>query len=167
MIWIIFFIFNDIISSLGFIEILIKGRSFTWSNMQTNPILEQLGWVYTSNTWTLKYPNSVVITMTRAILDHVPFFDKDWIIYTEIQCVSIWKSLGSNGRFLYQVARIWLINPGFHDPAKCISHKLKFLRKCLLKWSKGLSKLLQLISFYNKVLDFMDLIEELRTLTVI
>lgn len=35
-------IFNDIISSLGLLEIPLKGRSFTWSNMQASPLLERL-----------------------------------------------------------------------------------------------------------------------------
>ena len=36
------FIFNEIISNLGLLEIPLKGRQFTWSNMQDNPLLEQL-----------------------------------------------------------------------------------------------------------------------------
>jgi hypothetical protein len=33
-------IFNGIISNLGILEIPLKGRSFTWSNMHQNPLLE-------------------------------------------------------------------------------------------------------------------------------
>jgi exonuclease III len=36
--------FNEVISYLGLIELPIKGRSFTWSNMQENPLLVQLDW---------------------------------------------------------------------------------------------------------------------------
>jgi hypothetical protein len=36
------FLFNSIISHLGLIELPLKGRRFTWSNMQENPLLEQL-----------------------------------------------------------------------------------------------------------------------------
>jgi len=35
-------IFNDIICHLGLVEIPLKGRAFTWSNMQQSPLLEQL-----------------------------------------------------------------------------------------------------------------------------
>ena len=35
-------IFNDIIGHLGLVEITLKGRAFTWSNMQQSPLLEQL-----------------------------------------------------------------------------------------------------------------------------
>jgi hypothetical protein len=35
-------IFNSTISHLGLVEIPLKGRRFTWSNMQETPLLEQL-----------------------------------------------------------------------------------------------------------------------------
>ena len=34
--------FNEVISYLGLIELPIKGRAFTWSNMQAKPLLTQL-----------------------------------------------------------------------------------------------------------------------------
>lgn len=36
------FLFNEIISHLGLLELPLKGRAFTWSNMQEQPLLEQL-----------------------------------------------------------------------------------------------------------------------------
>jgi hypothetical protein len=41
-------VFNDMISNLGLQEIPPKGRSFTWSNMQQDPLLEQLDWCFTT-----------------------------------------------------------------------------------------------------------------------
>ena len=35
-------IFNEIISNLGLLEIPLKGRKYTWSNMQDDPLLEQI-----------------------------------------------------------------------------------------------------------------------------
>jgi hypothetical protein len=34
------FIFNDIIGHLGLVELPLKGRMYTWSNMQQQPLLE-------------------------------------------------------------------------------------------------------------------------------
>ena len=34
------FIFNEIIGHLGLVELPLKGRSYTWSNMQETPLLE-------------------------------------------------------------------------------------------------------------------------------
>ena len=35
-------LFNDIIRAQALIELPLKGRSYTWSNMQDDPLLEQL-----------------------------------------------------------------------------------------------------------------------------
>ena len=40
------FLFNEIIGHLGLLELPLKGRSYTWSNMQENPLLEQLDWFF-------------------------------------------------------------------------------------------------------------------------
>jgi hypothetical protein len=37
-------VFNNIIIHLGLIELPIKGRSYTWSNMQEAPLLQQIDW---------------------------------------------------------------------------------------------------------------------------
>ena len=47
------FLFNEIIGHLGLIKLPIKGRQYTWSNMQDVPLLEQLDWFFTSPEWTL------------------------------------------------------------------------------------------------------------------
>ena len=43
--------FNAAISQLALVEIPLKGRSFTWSNMQQAPLLEKIDWVFTSENW--------------------------------------------------------------------------------------------------------------------
>jgi hypothetical protein len=40
-------LFNEIIFDLGLVEICFSGRNFTWSNMQSNPLVK-LDWVFTS-----------------------------------------------------------------------------------------------------------------------
>uniref|UniRef100_A0A452XBU0 Uncharacterized protein n=1 Tax=Aegilops tauschii subsp. strangulata TaxID=200361 RepID=A0A452XBU0_AEGTS len=52
--------FNDIIRKNNLVELPLKGRLYTWSNMQQNPLLEQLDWFFTSLHWTLAYPNTLV-----------------------------------------------------------------------------------------------------------
>jgi hypothetical protein len=66
------FLFNDIIGHLGLLELPLKGRSFTWSNMQSVPLLEQLDWFFTSSNWISDYPNSVVLPLAKTGSDHVP-----------------------------------------------------------------------------------------------
>ncbi|KAJ1266847.1 hypothetical protein BS78_07G010400 [Paspalum vaginatum] len=50
------FIFNEIISNLGLLEIPLKGRKYTWSNMQEEPLLEQIDWCFTSSNWISDFP---------------------------------------------------------------------------------------------------------------
>lgn len=50
--------FNDIIQHLDVIDIPFEGRRYTWSNMQEDPLLEKLDWVFTSITWNLTYPGT-------------------------------------------------------------------------------------------------------------
>lgn len=148
------FIFNDIISFLGLLEIPLKGRRFAWSNMQQSPLLERLDWVFSSASWTLSFPNTTVVPLTWNISDHVPCVVK---IDTKIpmspifRFESFWVQVEG---FFDIVAQIWALDPGFDDTAKCISYKLKLLRKRLIHWSKGLSKLASLLTNSNRVIDF-------------
>jgi endonuclease/exonuclease/phosphatase family metal-dependent hydrolase len=65
-------IFNEVISNLGLQEIPLKGRNFTWSNMQQNPLLEQIDWCFTSINWISDYPNTLLILLSRPTSDHTP-----------------------------------------------------------------------------------------------
>jgi exonuclease III len=65
-------LFNDLIRSQNLTEIPIKGRSFTWSNMQLDPLLEQLDWFFTSLHWSISYPNTVVNPQGKPTSDHTP-----------------------------------------------------------------------------------------------
>ena len=53
-------VFNNVISHLGLIELPLKVKAFTWSNMQNDPLLEQLDWFFTSVNWTTSFLNTLV-----------------------------------------------------------------------------------------------------------
>jgi hypothetical protein len=59
------FIFNNLIGHQGLVELPLKGRAFTWTNMQQDPLLEQLDWFFTSTNWTTSYPNTLVLQWLR------------------------------------------------------------------------------------------------------
>lgn len=42
---------DDAISSLRLEELPLRGCKYTWTNKQTNPLLERLDWLFTSNAW--------------------------------------------------------------------------------------------------------------------
>jgi exonuclease III len=66
-------LFNDVIHHLDLVEILLKGRAFTWSNMQQNCLLEKIDWAFTSSDWTLAFPNTLAFALSHAVSDHVPY----------------------------------------------------------------------------------------------
>lgn len=95
------FIFNEIIGHLGLLELPLKGRSFTWSNMQGNPLLEQLDWFFTSSNWITEFPNTMVFPLAKTASDHVP-------------CViSIATSIPKAKVFRFE--NYWVELPGFQE----------------------------------------------------
>jgi hypothetical protein len=64
--------FNSIVSNLGLQEIPLKGRDYTWSNMQQDPLLEQLDWSFTSTNWISDFPNTMMVPLARTVSDHTP-----------------------------------------------------------------------------------------------
>lgn len=158
-------IFNEIISYLGLIELPIKGRAFTWSNMQLDPLMVQLDWFFTSTAWTLKFPNTLVSPLARPTSDHVPCVVS---IGTNIPKAKVFRFENHWIRlpgFLDKVKSIWEIHcPG--DSAKCLSAKFKRLRKGLKQWSSSFGVLDTLISNCNRVIFDLDSIEEQRQLHI-
>lgn len=63
-------LFNNAISSLGLVEIPLHGRRFTWTNKQQPPLLERLDWFFSSQNWTLRYPNTTAHSLVMEISDH-------------------------------------------------------------------------------------------------
>ena len=64
--------FNSIIAQLDLEDIPIKGRAYTWSNMQDDPLLVKLDWIFTSGNWTNCFPNTVVSPLSKLSSDHIP-----------------------------------------------------------------------------------------------
>jgi mannosylglycoprotein endo-beta-mannosidase len=157
--------FNEVISYLGLIELPIKGRNYTWSNMQEDAILEQIDWFFTSSAWTLKYPNTLVNPLARPTSDHIPcVISVDTSIpKSQIFCFEHrWFRLPG---FMEVVQRIWDIScPG--DSAKIISAKFKLLRKGLKKWSTSISVINKIIDNCNNIILMLDEYEEKRTLHI-
>jgi hypothetical protein len=97
-------LFNEIIGHLGLLELPLKGRKYTWSNMQENPLLEQLDWFFTSSNWILDYPNSIVLPLAHTKSDHVPCV------------VTIDTIIPKSNIFRFEF--FWVDHPGFIDCVK-------------------------------------------------
>ena len=158
------FIFNEIIGHLGLLELPIKGRSFTWSNMQDNPLLEQLDWFFTSANWISCYPSTQVLPLARTASDHVPCVVA---INTSIPKCNIfrfenyWVELQG---FIDCVAASWSSTINKAHITVVIAAKFKSLRRDLKSWHMNVSKMKVLIAKCNRVVLILDCLEELRPL---
>lgn len=156
--------FNDAISSLALVEIPLKGRKFTWSNMQHAPLLEKLDWFFTSESWTLNYPNTFALPLAKPISDHTPCVIK---VGTKIPKSHIFRFENfwlKHHDFKDTVKQIWDQNIPEVDSAKRLSTKFKRLRKGLKIWSKKIPQLATTIQDTNSVISFFDTLEEFRDL---
>jgi hypothetical protein len=48
------------------------GNKFTWSNMQSSPLLEWLDWFFASVAWMANFPGSFASSLSRDCSDHSP-----------------------------------------------------------------------------------------------
>jgi hypothetical protein len=158
-------VFNDIIQHLGLIELPLKGRSYTWSNMQEQPLMQQLDWFFTSPAWTLSYPNTIVLPLAKSTSDHTPCKVQ---IGTHIPKAT-----------LFRFENYWTLLPGFMetvskawfscshlDGARNVSTKLRALRADLKSWNASKSSLKILINHCNIIIGFLDDLEEIRLLLI-
>ena len=159
--------FNEAISNLSLIEIPIKGRNFTSSNMQDWPLLEKIDWCFTSEKWTLSYPATLAHPLAKTTSDHVPFMVK---IGTSIPKSHIFRFENfwlEHNDFLSVVHNIWTQDVTEVDSAKIIATKFKRLRKGLKNWARNLSNLKKIIANTNFLILCFDYLEEARDLTTV
>ena len=64
--------FNELINSLGLIEIPLVDRAFTWSNRRDCPTLVRLDRCFINLDWDASFPNTALSSLTRFASDHVP-----------------------------------------------------------------------------------------------
>lgn len=93
--------FNEAISDQDLIEIPFSGRELAWSNMQNDPLLVKLDWVFTSSSWALSYPATFVQPLSRPLSDHIPFV------------VHIGSKITKSNFFRFE--NFWVDHPGFLD----------------------------------------------------
>ena len=122
----------------------IKGRAYTWSNMQQQPLLEQLDWFFTMLNLTTSLPNTMVNPLGKPVSDHTAC--------SMIIQITIPKSK------LFRFESYWIAHPGFMEvveqawkkpikynrqsnSATRIGQKLKAVRYALKQWSKKISRL--------------------------
>lgn len=152
-------IFNNIIINHDLVEIPLKGRAFTWSNMQDSPLLEKLDWIFTSSDWTIDHPNTMAFPLAKIPSDHVPIkvqIDSKIPKSQLFRFEEFWTEFEG---FIDTVEKYWHNTTFFSDSAKNIVAKFKSIGKGLKVWSKNFSQLNKTIEnccFYVKLLDGVE-----------
>lgn len=160
------FMFNSAISFLGLTEIVLQGRRFTWSNMQPNPLLQKIDWIFTTCSWNLKYPDTSVKGYDMTPSDHCPCLVN---ISTAIPRPKVfrfenyWLQLPCFQQILNEV---WSAPMPHTDQAKRITAKFKKLRKALREKQASISNLKIVINNTKMLIQFLDLMEECRDLSL-
>ena len=132
--------------------------------MQQNPLLERLDWFFTSPSWTVSYPSSLVYPLVKSTSDHVPCVIA---IDTKIPRAKIFRFENfwlQHSDFKQIVANAWNIPVGITDSAKRINAKLKNVRRGIKLWEKSLPCLKNLINKVNMVIELLDFAEEFKDL---
>lgn len=159
-------VFNEFIRAQSLMELPIKGRRFSWSNMQHDPLLKQIDWFFTSMNWTTTYPNTVVLPLGKPVSDHIPCTVR---IQSAIPASKIFRFesfWAQHQGFLEVVQSSWEKPCHAVSSAARLCRKFKNLRYDLKKWSKGISKLNILIENCNKILAGVDELENYRPLSI-
>jgi hypothetical protein len=131
--------------------------------MQSEPLLEQLDWFFTSPNWTLDFANTEVLPIAKITSDHIPY---KIVISTSIPRASIFRfeNFWAEHENLEIVQESWLDAPILANSARNISAKFKKLRADLKGWSSNLSNLKLLTKNCNTTISFLDALEDGRTL---
>lgn len=122
------FLFNSTISFLGLSEIPLQGKKFTWSNMQSPPLLEKLDWVFTNSSWTITFPETICSALVREVSDHTPLLIT---ISTSIPRASIFRFKNfwlMRDDFQQILVDNWQAPSYLFDRAKILTRKCKNLR---------------------------------------
>jgi hypothetical protein len=132
--------------------------------MQEVPLLQQIGWFFTSVGWTSIFPLSLVLPLARITSDHLPCRVR---IGTNVPKANIFHF--ENYWFNYpgcieQIESAWSSHSNSDNSTHILSAKFKNLRRILKHWSKGISNLSKLIANCNMTIAFLDKLEELRPL---
>ena len=86
--------FNDSITTLGLIELPLRGKRFTWTNKQHPLLLEHLDWFFSSACWTLTYPSTEVTSMSMETGLEPPSLLNPYLYHlTKDSCLQIWELL--------------------------------------------------------------------------
>jgi hypothetical protein len=130
--------FNSIVNNLGLQEITLKGRDFTWSNMQQELLLEQFDWCFTSTNWISDFPNTMMLPLARTVSDHTPSMVKIGTVIPKTKTFRFECFWTEQPGFLEVVQNVWNSEVRHSNSATKVAAKFKLLRRVLKRWAMSL-----------------------------
>lgn len=157
--------FNSLISDLELVEIPFSGRTYTWSNMQLEPLLIKLDWVFCNSSWSFKYPATSVQPLLKPISDHVPYVISFGSSIPRSSMFRFENHWAEHPDFMKIVELHWNSTAYFANAARTLSAKFKQVRTGLKQWRKGFLNFNKLLHNCDWVLLLLDGLEEQRPLS--
>nr|CAD1834723.1 unnamed protein product [Ananas comosus var. bracteatus] len=123
--------FREVVNEIGWIDLPILNKTFTWTNGKGIPTLERLDRAFVSKDWHLSFPRSTLRALSRPWFDHTPLilsaytflpssnlfrFESFWLRYSAIEEV---------------VSNSWNLPVTNADPVTRFSSKIKGIQSAL------------------------------------
>ena len=158
-------LFNDFISDLELVDIPFSGRTYTWSNMQIDPLLIKLDWVFCNASWSYLYPSTTVQPLSKPISDHVPYVISFGSSIPKSGIFRFENYWADHADFLKVVDLHWNSTAFYSNAARTINAKFKQTRLGLKQWRKSFQNFNKLLHNSDWVLLLLDGLEEQRPLS--
>ena len=131
--------FRHFINEMELQELYLKGRLYTWSNERDTPTLERLDRVFTSEEWTLAFPDHELSALATECSDHAPLLlksDCTFMHCMRFRFENFWPKCEG---YLQVVEEAWNAPLPWSVPdadvLRCLDFKLRNTAKMLKSWS--------------------------------
>lgn len=155
--------FNDLINTLGLIEIPLVDRAYTWSSRRDDPTLVRLDRCFVNIAWDDVFPNTTLSSLTRFASDHVPLLVTACTRIPRSVCFRFENSWMHNRQFPPLIHSAWGL-PAAGHVAKSFIQRLKNCRRACCSWSRRQSTIDVRENDTEILINALDLLEEQRPL---
>lgn len=124
-------LFNNFISDMELVDIPFSGRTYTWSNMEKDPLLIKLDWVFCNASWNYHYPSTIVQPLSKPT--YVINFGSSIPKVSIFRFENFWAD---HADFLKIVDLHWNSTTFYSNAAKTLNAKFKQTRLGLKQWRK-------------------------------
>jgi hypothetical protein len=156
--------FRNLVNDLELKELSLQGRRFAWSNNSTQTWIDR---AFCTTEWELMLPNYLLHAISSVVSDHSPLLlvgSATGKRYRGFRFEVFWPKL--NG-YAEVVKEAWEKDLQVHNPFLRLHIKLQRTAKALRQWARskiGNNKLLLCVA--NKLIGILDVVQELRPLSV-